>query len=104
VLYSDKIRLSFRAFAQDFHLHLEPTEHLVHPEGALVRYVDHDPLTGRQVVVRTEILYPHEVRAYQGVVVHPDHTARRLAQDSVGIKRDAETIMAEEGVMGRASM
>jgi hypothetical protein len=104
VLHSDKIRLSFRAFAQDFFLHLEPTENLVHPDGALVRYVDTDPLTGKQVVVRTETIYSHDVRAYQGVVVHPDHTSRRLAEDSVGLKRDADSIMMEDGVMGRASM
>lgn len=83
---------------------MEPTEDLVHPEGALVRYVDLDPSTGKQVVTRTETIYPFEVRAYQGVVVHPDHTSKRLAEDSIGVKRDAETVMNEDGVMGRASM
>lgn len=104
VLHSDKIRLSFRAFAQDFHLHLEPTENLIHPDGAQVRYVDRHPHTGEPVVVRTERLYPHDVRAFQGVVMHPDHTSKRLAEDRVGVKRDEESATASEGVMGHAAV
>jgi hypothetical protein len=104
VLHSDRIRLSFRAFQQDFFLHLQPTENLIHPDGAVVRYVGQDPLTGESVVTRTEILYPHEVRAYEGVVVHADHTSKRMVEDSVGVKRNAETVLTGNGVMGRAAM
>ncbi|UZJ56037.1 hypothetical protein CBS101457_005357 [Exobasidium rhododendri] len=104
VRHSDRIRLSFRAFQQEFFLHLEPTENLVHPEGTLVRYVDQDPLTGESIVTRTETIYAHNVRAYQGVVVHADHSSKRMAEDSVGVRREAESILEGEGVMGRAAI
>lgn len=97
VLYNDKIRLSFRAFSQDFYLHLEPTENLVHPDGARVRYIGLDS-------VREETIFPHQVRAFQGVVMHQDHSAERMAEDRVGVKREIGPIGFGDGVMGRAAM
>lgn len=97
VLYDDKIRLSFRAFSQDFYLHLEPTENLVHPDGAQVRYVGRDS-------IREEMIFPHQVRAFQGVVMHQDHSAERMAEDRVGVKREQGPVGYGDGVMGRAAM
>lgn len=104
-MHSDSVRLSFRAFAQEFHLHLNPTENLVPPDGATVRYTSFDPELGTDVVRRTETILPHDVRAYHGVVVHSDYTARRLAEDRIGLRRDldASSRMAV-GVMGKASI
>jgi hypothetical protein len=101
VLYTDRIRLSFHAFDQDFFLHLEPTENLVHPDGAQVRYVGRNAETG-EVTVREERIYSHDIRAFQGVVVHPDYTTRRMTEDRVGLKRGLRH--DEEGVMGLAAM
>lgn len=101
MLHTDKIRLSFHAFDQDFFLHLEPTENLVHPDGAQIRYVGRNAETG-EVTVREERIYSHDIRAFQGVVMHPDYTARRMTEDKVGIQRSLG--QGEEGVMGLAAM
>lgn len=101
---ADALRLSLRAFGQTFHLHLEPNENLVHPNGATVKYWGHDE-QGRDVVVREEKIMPGETRAYHGHVVHPFWTRDRIVEDRVGLRRDLnEPSWTDMGVMGPASM
>lgn len=100
--HTDSIRLSFRAFSQTFYLHLDPYHDLLHPEGAQVRYYERDA-RGVERLARTEQLMPSDIRAYHGVVVHTAYTARRLAEDSIGVRR-SEGMHEQEGVMGRAAV
>lgn len=102
--HSDAFRLSFRAFERNFHLHLEPTENLIPAAGAQVRYTSHDPDTGEDVLQRQETLFPHDIRAYQGHVIHSDYTARRLAEDRIGLRRDLMKSETDVGIMGAATI
>jgi Metallo-peptidase family M12/Disintegrin len=107
ISHSDQFRLSFEAFDNIFHLHLQPTEHLVPSTGATVRYTSYDPETGQDVVSKTETIFPHDIRAYHGVVMHKYYTAKRLAEDRIGLRRDLGTNTfseTDEGVMGTASI
>ncbi|ETS64719.1 hypothetical protein PaG_00671 [Moesziomyces aphidis] len=97
------LRLSFRAFQQDFHLHLQPNNQLLHPDGALVKYYAYNETTGESYVRSTQTLYPGDVAAYHGVVVHASHTRRRLEEDRAGFARDIYRDR-DFGVVGRASI
>lgn len=97
------LRLSFRAFQQDFHLHLQPNEHILHPDGTLVRYYGLNETTGQSYVTSTETLYPGDVPAYHGVVVHASHSRRRLEEDRAGVARDMYNDR-DLGVVGRAAI
>jgi hypothetical protein len=100
LLATDSFRLSMRAFGQDFHLHLEPNDDIVHPDGAVVKYYAPDGS-----VEREERILPGDVRAYHGVVVHPEWSRERMAEDRAGLRRDLGPESAtESGVMGRAAM
>lgn len=65
-----------------------------------MRYIGRHPETG-EVTVREEKIYSHDIRAFHGVVVHPDHTSKRMIEEKVGVKRAEGD---EEGVMGQAAM
>ncbi|SOV03577.1 related to ADAM protease ADM-B [Ustilago sp. UG-2017a] len=97
------LRLSFRAFQQDFHLHLQPNEDLLHPDGTTVKYYGYNETTGKSFVTSIGKLYPGDVRAYHGVVVHPSHSLRRLDEDRAGIARDIYQDR-DLGVVGRAAI
>ncbi|SNX84445.1 related to ADAM protease ADM-B [Melanopsichium pennsylvanicum] len=97
------LRLSFRAFQQNFYLHLQPNNDILHPDGTLVKYYDYNDTTGQSYVRTTETLYPGDVAAYHGVVVHPSHTSRRLEEDRAGVVRDIYQDR-DFGVVGRASI
>ncbi|SPO25540.1 related to ADAM protease ADM-B [Ustilago trichophora] len=97
------LRLSFRAFQQDFHLHLQPNQDILHPEGTLVKYYAYNETTGQSYVRTTEKLYPGDVAAYHGVVLHPSHSSRRLEEDRAGVARDIYQDH-DFGVVGRASI
>uniref|UniRef100_V5ETU2 Disintegrin and metalloproteinase domain-containing protein B n=1 Tax=Kalmanozyma brasiliensis (strain GHG001) TaxID=1365824 RepID=V5ETU2_KALBG len=94
---------SFRAFQQEFFLHLQPNEHILHPEGTLVKYYGLNETTGQSYVRSTETLYPGDVPAYHGVVVHSSHSARRLEEDRAGAFRDIYQDR-DLGVVGRAAI
>lgn len=91
-----------RAFSQTFHLHLQPNYELLHPDGTTVTYHELDQQTG-EIRERKEILYQGDVRAYHGLVLHPEYSLRRLNEDKAGVKRDIYAGF-EEGVVGRAAM
>ncbi|CDR99137.1 related to ADAM protease ADM-B [Sporisorium scitamineum] len=97
------LRLSFRAFQQDFHLHLQPNKDILHPEGTLVRYHGLNETTGQSYIRSTETLYPGDVPAYHGVVVHASHSSRRLKEDRAGAARDIYQDQSL-GVVGRAAI
>ncbi|PWZ02235.1 hypothetical protein BCV70DRAFT_198508 [Testicularia cyperi] len=99
----ERLRLSFRAFQQDFHLHLEPNPHLLHPDGTTVKYYAVNTTTGEDYVASVETLFPGDVAAYHGVVVHPSHTKRRLVEDQAGLYRDIYQDR-DTGIVGRASI
>ncbi|KAL9933702.1 hypothetical protein V8E36_007360 [Tilletia maclaganii] len=99
--HSDSLRLSFRAFDQLFHLHLEPNDDLVHPDGIVVNQGQ----ASEQRIVR------EQVRAYHGVVVQEQHSARRTVRDAVGVKHQMHSKRAssfenddDTGIVGRASI
>ncbi|KIS69376.1 uncharacterized protein UMAG_02711 [Mycosarcoma maydis] len=97
------LRLSFRAFQQDFHLHLQPNEHMLHPDGTRVRYFGVNETTGESYVESSETLYPGDVPAYHGVVVHSSFSPRRLEEDRAGVARDIYQDH-DLGVVGRAAI
>ncbi|EPQ28565.1 uncharacterized protein PFL1_03869 [Pseudozyma flocculosa PF-1] len=103
VVPTDSLRLSLRAFSQQFYIHLQPNDDLLHPDGALVHYYEYNETSGRSYVRKTERLHNHDVRAYHGVVVHASHTDRRFEEDRAGVRRD---IYGDRdlGVVGRASI
>ncbi|KAE8244578.1 hypothetical protein A4X13_0g6473 [Tilletia indica] len=99
VLPQDSLRLTFRAFGQRFHLHLEPNTDLVHPDGILVN-------AGSPSQHR---IFRPDVKAYHGVVVHSRQSGRRAVREAAGIKRElyssrAIDDAAEEGIVGRAAI
>lgn len=97
------MRLNFRAFDQDFHLHLQPNHDLLHPDGTTVTYHAMNHTTGESYIQSTQILYPGDVSAYHGVVLHPTHTRRRFNEDQAGVRRDIYKD-SDIGVVGRASI
>ncbi|PWN41031.1 hypothetical protein IE81DRAFT_197799 [Ceraceosorus guamensis] len=99
ILASDTLRLTLRAFDQLFHLHLEPNEEIVHPDGATVRY--HQP----DGSVKEERILRGETRAYHGEVVHAMWSRDRMAEDRAGVRRDVGSpSWTEQGVVGRAAV
>ncbi|CAD6930372.1 unnamed protein product [Tilletia laevis] len=99
VLPQDSLRLTFRAFGQRFHLHLEPNADLVHPDGILVN-------SGSASQHR---ISPSDVKAYHGVVVQSTHSGRRAVREAAGVKRELYHSRSidddsEEGVVGRAAI
>ncbi|KAN0061692.1 hypothetical protein ACQY0O_005684 [Thecaphora frezii] len=103
VVSTDALRLSLRAFSQDFHLHLQPNHELLHPDGATVNYYAYNESSGESYISRSETLRNDDVRAYHGVVVHPKHTDRRLEEDRAGLKRDIYTDN-HWSIVGRAAI
>lgn len=103
--FTNSVRLTFRAFEQLFHLHLQPNQDIVPPDGATVRFIAQDPATGNDVIQHTETVLPQDVRAYHGFVVHSDYTSQRLAEDRLGIRRDLDRpTESDVGVMGSAAI
>lgn len=99
VLASDSLRLTLRAFDQLFHLHLQPNEEIVPPQGATVRY--HQP----DGSVQEERILRGETRAYHGEVVHAMWSRDRMAEDRAGVRRDlGSPSWTEQGVVGRAAV
>ncbi|KII86485.1 hypothetical protein PLICRDRAFT_44079 [Plicaturopsis crispa FD-325 SS-3] len=86
LLHSDSFRLTLSAFGSNFHLHLRPNDHLIHP-SARITYYNTDPLTGENVLTHTEPLLRESVKAYLGEVVPAHLTGDRLREDAVGFRR-----------------
>ncbi|KZO99804.1 hypothetical protein CALVIDRAFT_359970 [Calocera viscosa TUFC12733] len=83
LLSSDSFRLSLSHEGADYHLHLAPTEYLLHP-AASISYYDISPLTGLSELRETRPLLASDVLAFSGHVVHPEHTAQRFREDAAG--------------------
>lgn len=85
LLHTDTFRLTFTAFDEVYHLHLRPSDHLVHP-SARVNYYRTHPATGESYLHRTEPLLKSDVKAYWGEVVDAETSAARLREDAVGVR------------------
>lgn len=83
-------------------MHLVPNEDLLHPDGTTITYYETDPLTGESIQ-KKDVIHQGDVRAYHGVVVHPEYSRDRLEEDKVGVRRDIYGPF-EDGVVGRAAM
>ncbi|KAK0523418.1 hypothetical protein OC835_006266 [Tilletia horrida] len=100
VLPHDSLRLSFRAFGQLFHLHLEPNDDFLHPDGIVVNQ-------GSSSEYRLE---RNDVKAYHGYVVEARHSGKRAIRDAVGVKdqllssRSSVDGINDDGVVGRAAI
>lgn len=79
---SDNIRLTLSAFSRTFHLHLNPNEDILHPD-AKINYF-HLADNGFSTLHHSERLIKDSVMAFQGEVVHGDHTLQRLREDAAG--------------------
>ncbi|KZT58407.1 hypothetical protein CALCODRAFT_494893 [Calocera cornea HHB12733] len=82
LLPSDSFRLSISHEGEEYHLHLAPTEYLVHP-AARVEYFDLDA-GGKSVLRESRPLAANDVLAFSGHVVHPESTAQRFREDAAG--------------------
>src|SRR5258708_26378724 len=60
--HTDSFRLTLSAFGESFHLHLPPTDHLVHPSARIV-YYDTAPSRHR-LRSHTQPLRPSPIQAY----------------------------------------
>ncbi|KAL0573925.1 hypothetical protein V5O48_008022 [Marasmius crinis-equi] len=82
--HDDSFRLTLSAFDEIFHLHLTPNEHLIHP-SARITYHETHPTTG-EITPNSVPLLRESVRAYEGYVIHPDHTEGRKVEDIAGVR------------------
>ncbi|KAJ6626970.1 Metallo-peptidase family M12-domain-containing protein [Mycena sp. CBHHK59/15] len=81
--YDDSFRLTIAAFGDTFHLHLRPNDHLIHPAARINYYTMN--ADGTAYVSRTKPLLRESVKAYWGEVIHADHSAARMRQDTAGV-------------------
>ncbi|KAJ6569551.1 Metallo-peptidase family M12-domain-containing protein [Mycena capillaripes] len=81
--YDDSFRLKIAAFDEEFHLHLRPNDHLIHP-AARINYYSTGP-DGETYITRTKPLLRESVKAYWGEVIHADHSLTRMREDAAGV-------------------
>jgi len=81
--HTDSFRLTISAFKEDFHLHLRPTDHLIHP-SARINYFHTGP-DGQNILSHSEPLPRESVRAYWGEVIPAYHSPSRMREDAAGV-------------------
>jgi hypothetical protein len=67
----------------DFHLHLRPNDHLIHP-SARINYFHTGP-DGQNILSHTEPLLRESVKAYWGEVIPAHHSPSRMREDAAGV-------------------
>jgi hypothetical protein len=70
-------------FLADFHLHLRPNDHLIHP-SARINYFHTGP-DGQNILSHTEPLLRESVKAYMGEVIPAHHSPSRMREDAAGV-------------------
>jgi hypothetical protein len=81
--HTDSFRLTISAFNDDFHLHLRPNDHLIHPSARINYY--HTGPNGQNILSHTEPLLRESVKAYWGEVIPFHHSASRMREDTAGV-------------------
>ena len=81
--FDDSFRLTFFAFNETYHLHLRPNDHLIHSAARINYYTR---LTnGTEVLLHSEPLLRHKIKAYHGEVIAAYHSEVRMHEDAAGM-------------------